>query len=221
MPQIKDIEITKITAGDSDLLVMQNPETGETYKITKANLLAGSSNGGGTPTPTETNFTYVRDGDTHGLFYFLGTQKNTIAWSNPYDNGLIVTASSVSGGSLFQLCDRADGNFYSGNYNNSWVNFRLDSGKLLCNRYSIKSRTDNGYFLRSWKLQGSDDGSTWVDLDVQTNNTTVNSPTTWLTLPVTATVGYSIFRLINTGNDSNGYNYLCLGEVELYGTYSA
>ncbi|BAZ70559.1 hypothetical protein NIES4106_53540 [Fischerella sp. NIES-4106] len=41
MPQIKDIAILKNVAEDDDLLVMQNPTTGETYKITKADLLAG------------------------------------------------------------------------------------------------------------------------------------------------------------------------------------
>jgi hypothetical protein len=40
MTQIKDIAITKIIAEDSDFLLMQNPTTGETYKITKADLLA-------------------------------------------------------------------------------------------------------------------------------------------------------------------------------------
>jgi hypothetical protein len=40
MTQIKDLSITKIVAEDSDFLVMQSPLTGETYKITKANLLA-------------------------------------------------------------------------------------------------------------------------------------------------------------------------------------
>lgn len=44
MPQIRDLSITKTVAADSDFLLMQSPESGETYKITKANLLAGLSN---------------------------------------------------------------------------------------------------------------------------------------------------------------------------------
>lgn len=41
--QIKDIAIIKTIAQDSDFLLMQNPSTGETYRITKANLLANFS----------------------------------------------------------------------------------------------------------------------------------------------------------------------------------
>ncbi|MEH2331568.1 discoidin domain-containing protein [Nostoc sp.] len=46
MSQIKDIAITKIVANDSDFLVMQSP-SGETYKITRANFLAGLFSGVG------------------------------------------------------------------------------------------------------------------------------------------------------------------------------
>lgn len=53
MPQIKDIAITKTVAADTDFLIMQNPITGETYKITKASLLAGVSSAGGGSTPTD------------------------------------------------------------------------------------------------------------------------------------------------------------------------
>ncbi|MEH2390045.1 MAG: hypothetical protein V7K14_30630 [Nostoc sp.] len=42
--EIKDIPITKTIAADSDFLIMQSP-AGEAYKITKANLLVGSSSG--------------------------------------------------------------------------------------------------------------------------------------------------------------------------------
>lgn len=41
MTNIKDLSITKTVAGDSDLLVLQNQSTSETYKITKANFVAG------------------------------------------------------------------------------------------------------------------------------------------------------------------------------------
>lgn len=56
MPQIKDIAITKVIAENSDFLVMQNATTGETYKITKADLLAGFTS---TPTPTPALPTYI------------------------------------------------------------------------------------------------------------------------------------------------------------------
>ncbi|MCC5619252.1 hypothetical protein LC605_30110 [Nostoc sp. CHAB 5836] len=51
MPQIKDIAITKAIASDSDLLPMQSP-SGETYIITKANLLKGLSSESGSISKT-------------------------------------------------------------------------------------------------------------------------------------------------------------------------
>ncbi|MEA5601072.1 LamG domain-containing protein [Nostoc sp. UHCC 0252] len=41
LKQIKDIGITKTSAENGDFLLLQNPSTSETYKITKENLLAG------------------------------------------------------------------------------------------------------------------------------------------------------------------------------------
>jgi hypothetical protein len=43
LKQIKDIAIIKTAAENSDFLLMQNPITGETYRITKTNLLSGFS----------------------------------------------------------------------------------------------------------------------------------------------------------------------------------
>lgn len=50
MPQYKDFAIQKTAAESTDILLLQNPITGETYKITKGDFLAGLSSGGGSPT---------------------------------------------------------------------------------------------------------------------------------------------------------------------------
>ncbi|MEH2146251.1 hypothetical protein [Nostoc sp.] len=50
MTQIKDFAITKTVAEDGDFLLMQNPTTGETYKITRSDFLAGLSSIGNTGT---------------------------------------------------------------------------------------------------------------------------------------------------------------------------
>ncbi|MCL6750063.1 hypothetical protein KBT16_03355 [Nostoc sp. CCCryo 231-06] len=199
--------------------------TGTTYKITKANLLAGLSNDTGSSSTGNTGgvtLSFVSNGDANGLFYYLGRQKNTTAWSNPHGNGLTVSASAVDNGSVDQLCNRIGNDFWTPSVPNSWVSFYILSGKLNCRHYSIKSReTHTDYYPRNWKLQGSNDNSNWVDLDTQSNNAGLSSPAQWLSLPVTATNDYySYFRILNTGVSSSNYYHLCLGEVELYGSYA-
>ncbi|QHG15809.1 discoidin domain-containing protein [Nostoc sp. ATCC 53789] len=221
MVQIKDLAITKTSAEDTDLFVLQNPTTGETYSITKADLFSGLSSGGGSGTD-ETALTYSSNGDDNGLFYYLGTNGKTTFWVNPATtSALIVTASSTEGGSPVGLSDRSASEYYSNISANNWIKYQIDTGKKLkCNYYSIRSRANNvDYYPRNWILQGSNDGSTWTDLDTQVNNTTISSISQWLSLPVTSTTAYSYFRLLQNGVDSSGVGYLCLGEIELYGLY--
>ncbi|MEH1801386.1 MAG: discoidin domain-containing protein [Nostoc sp.] len=198
------------------------------YKITKTDLLAGLSNGGDDSnsgdnsgsSSTNTTLNFVSSGDNKGLFYYLGTNKLTSPWNNPSIDSLNITASAVENGTVSLLVDRQDSEFWTPSVVNNWVSFHLTTGKLICNYYSIKTRKANvDYYPRNWKLQGSNDGSTWNDLDNQINNTNLTAISQWLSLPVTTSVSYSYFRLLTTGANSSGYYHLCLGEVELYGSY--
>ncbi|WP_373525089.1 hypothetical protein [Nostoc sp.] len=220
MTQIKDFPI-KTTAENGDFLTLQNPTTGLTYSIQMSDFLKGVTTGSPTP-PASTNLTYATSGDTNGLFYYLGTEKKTQSWVNPINKGLIVSASSVASGSLESLVNRDESQFYTSNSPNSWVSFSTGSGKLKSNGYSIRVRNSNLYYPRNWKLRGSNDnGSSWADLDIQANNTTLDTASEWLFLPVTPSISYSLFQILNYGLDSEGHNYFCLGEVELYGEYQA
>ncbi|MEH1853443.1 MAG: discoidin domain-containing protein [Nostoc sp.] len=210
---------TRTTAIDGDYVFMIDASTNIPYRITKANLLAGLSSGGSGGSNVSLN--YVSDGDTNGLFYYLGSSKKTTAWVNPSGGGVIISASSTESGVLSSLTDRASSEWFSNINANNWVQFQLVSCKLQCSKYSIKTRANNvDYYPRNWQLQGSNDGTTWDVIDSQVNNTALNSVSQWLTLSVTSTTAYSYFRILQNGNDSSGTGYLCLGEVELYGTYS-
>ena len=221
--QIKDFAITKTTADNDDFLILQNPTTGETYKITKADFLAGLSSGSSGGGTSGVPLSFLSSGDTNGLFYYLGTEKLTVSFSSPSERGVTLTANGVAYGSPTAVVDRSDGSFFfpPESQNGSWVVFHLTEGALKCNYYSIKTRVGyGGYYPRNWKFQGSTDGNTWIDLDIQNENQTLNSDGQWLSLPVsTNTSSYNYFRLITTGNDSSGAKLLVLNEVELYGTY--
>lgn len=218
--QIKDYPL--ITSLADDDLILVETASDNAFKSVKASTLktycgvattsSGSSGG---------SFNYVYNGDANGLFYYLGTNKGITAWSSPAGNTLIVTASSVGYGDPYYLVNRSGDKFWTNSQTNSWVQFHIGSGKLNCNYYSIKSRTnDDGHFPRTWKLQGSNDQSNWSDLDTQINNQTLVSAGQWLSLPVTVSGSFSSFRLLQNGQNSSSYDYLCLDEVELYGVYT-
>ncbi|MBD2508284.1 discoidin domain-containing protein [Nostoc muscorum FACHB-395] len=218
MSQIKDLSIVKTVAEDTDYFVLQNPMTGETYRITKADLFAGLSVGGAS---SDHQCSYVSDGDTNGLFYYLGRQQNTVTWANPSGNGITFSASGVENGSLSQLSDRANSDFWTPSANNSYVGFHIDVGTLKCNRYSIKSRSSNAdYYPRNWQFQASVNGSNWVYLHSHTNDTALNDVNQWASWEIESSLGFSYFRLQTTGVNSSGYYHLCLSEIELYGTFT-
>ena len=221
----------KTVAANNDYFIGIDVD-GLLYRISKADLLAGltsssgsggsgsGGSGSGSSGSSGSSRTFANSGDNNGLFYYLGTSLGTLPWSNPSGNGLIISASAVESGTLSLLVDKQGSQFWTPSVANNWVSFSLTKGKLTCNYYSIKSRiSDVDYYPRNWKLQGSNDNSSWTDLDTQTNNASLNSIDQWLSLPVTTADSYSSFRLLTTGVNSSNYYHLCLGKVELYGLY--
>ncbi|MGC8711057.1 MAG: discoidin domain-containing protein [Leptodesmis sp.] len=176
--------------------------------------------------------TYSSDGDTNGLFYLLGTNMGMQPWANPAQNSntdtnysnnykILLSASSISG-NLSDFTDRATSSSYtSTNTVGQWV--KVDIGgfrSLSCNKYSIRHYTSSSNYPRNWKLQGSNDNSTWTDLDVRSSDTTINAANAWGTFTCNQGVNTAFrwFRILNNGLTSSGTYYICLGEWELYGT---
>lgn len=194
----------------------------------KINLLSSSSTGSNSQTtaPRGKSLSFVSAGDTNGVFYWLGTQQLTQDYVNPGTNGTLVFSSSSSLASTtqaFNLADRGSAVAHTNDEANAF--FQVD---LLANRslvltcYTFKGRDDsagtNYHHPRNWKFQGSNDASTWTDLDTQTNNATIDSKV-WFTKQVlNQSIGYRYFRFLQTGPNSTGAYYLTGGEMELYGT---
>lgn len=172
------------------------------------------------------NLTYVSNGDTNGLVYYLGTNNLTTTFSNPHPSKLSISASSnLSGGtSVPDILSRLVGGnlYYSANVVNESITVTLVNNTINLTHYSIRTRNDqNNNQLRSWKLQGSNNNSTYVDLDIKTNNTTIVGINTWHTFPIPSSTFYKYIKLINTGVDSSGSNFfLCIGGLEFYGQLS-
>jgi len=72
--------------------------------------------------------------------------------------------------------------------------------------------------LRNWSLQGSNDGKNWTLLKKHVNDNTLNSNFGTASWPVKeATRNFRHFRVLQTGHNSSGNNFLSLSGFELYG----
>jgi hypothetical protein len=183
------------------------------------------------PPTTGTNLTYVSDGDANGLFYWLGTNRNTTAWSNPAGGSLLsALASTQLNGTVSELSDRLDSNFYTDQLPNQWVAWALGGGVTMSvGKYTIRSRNfDTNHLPRNWVLEGTNtvgtfdiagvNAATWTAIDTRSNDNTLINGNQYYTLTVNGSIAaYSYLRLRQSGLNSTGGLYFTPAELEFYG----
>ncbi len=162
--------------------------------------------------------------DDDGILYFLGTTDTNydpVAWSNPYYYRIGVTSNpsnwidanylNRSTDLLNRLPDQAD----------AYIDFDFYTAQIRPISYLLQHDGTTGGYLRNWKLQGSNDTTTWVDLDTRSSNATLNSANAWghFTCNGGNTAFYRYLRLLQTGLNSSGNNQLALAEIEFYGIF--
>jgi hypothetical protein len=169
-----------------------------------------------------------------GILHLLGTAFGNRAWTNPM-NGQHLRAlrSSINSGSDTDLTDRAASSGYQTNSEaNAWIVVDLGQGNdLKLGSYSIDHRNFNSdEALRSWVIEGTNNvgawtvagvnAATWTIFDTQTGNATLTAAGQKANfVPATSPTGYyRYYRLRQTGVNSSGNQFLCIGELELYGT---
>eukprot|EP00850_Spirogloea_muscicola_P000505 SM000002S05585 [mRNA] locus=s2:1003094:1008237:+ [translate_table: standard] len=176
---------------------------------------------------------YICDGDQNGVCYYAGTSYGRHSWMNPVlIKNLTIAASSppsrytdpktlVSG--HFQ-CTSFAGQCHEDNRTTSW--WKVDLGaehQLICNYYTVRQDGSTNY-MRSWCLQGSVDGETWINLRMHEGDTTMCRPgqySSWPVFGAQALLPYRILRiklLAPTTSVSNPY-HLSLCSLELYGFF--
>lgn len=184
-------------------------------------------------TGSVTTLTFVSNGDTNGLFHWLGTSLGTVAWSNPAGGSLLAAlASSVAVGAVALLSNRVIDEFYTSTIPNQWIAWDLKAGNQLgVSKYTLRSRSAPQHFLRNWVLEGTNtvstfdvaglNAATWAAIDTRNNDATLTTASQYYTLTVNgSTAAYRYLRLRQTGVNSDGDNYLTLGEIEFYGNYT-
>ena len=112
------------------------------------------------------------------------------------------------------------GDLYTDNQPDSWFSFDLGARRsLIPNHYCLRHRSPNGnHVMRSWRFEGSNDGSSWITLRTHQDDTTVpakaNAVGAW---SIATGAGFRYFRLYQTGKNSNDNDHLMCSNIEIYG----
>eukprot|EP00887_Chlorella_sp_A99_P006709 scaffold3.g6709.t1 len=176
---------------------------------------------------------YMYDGDHNGVCWFLGTAYGTQQWVNPMTAGRLQARASspacrgtdpralVSG--AFLRTNFAGPRLEGGQPSSWWL---LDLGgdhSLIANYYTLR-HDGSSDFLRSWILQGSNDGAAWTDLRRHLNDVTLSLPGQYASWPVTShasAVPYRLFRVLLAAPSPEAANprHVSLSGLELYGYF--
>ncbi|KAA3641177.1 MAG: hypothetical protein DWP92_01640 [Armatimonadetes bacterium] len=163
---------------------------------------------------------WTSDGN-NGIFDFLGKDKDTTSWAHPETTrGYVTTSQSttnvhVSANALNQA---TNGSLTNNAFDQWWkADFGASAG-VKVTRIGIKGWSATGTIPRNYYILGSVDGKSWEIL----YKTVATGPIGdgWYTEAVTNPTTFRYIKVLNYGLDSYGANYLCLGEVELWGTYN-
>jgi hypothetical protein len=174
-------------------------------------------------------FTYVSDGDTNGLVYYLGTAELTTAFANPQVNGYMnaFAASTFSGYPITNTTDRQISEYDSDGTLPAWCVYDFIDKSIAVTKYTLRNRSLNtSLLLTNWVLEGSNslsaltvagaNAATWTTIDTRNNDTTFTFVNQYYTITPnassTASYRYLRLRMVGTSNP-----YLIFGEIEFYG----
>jgi hypothetical protein len=139
-------------------------------------------------------------------------------------NIVSITASSIPNSQSYPLRHIADFSnqsyFLMKNEANSWICYDFKDMQIKVTHYSIRSRRDgNDSHLRSWTLEGSQDGLILVKIDDRTNDTSLSSQGAISSFSISESVQteFRMIRLRQTGKNSSGYDQLVVNAVEFFG----
>lgn len=175
--------------------------------------------------PPPIDLTYSSNGDTNGLFYYIGTDALSSGWVNPITSGAVISSASTywpdsAYSTPSVTVDRGASAlpFHSGGgYTDNWLMY--DLGALIQMKvtdYTILGRSDATLpMLRVWNLEGSNDGSSWSVIDSRVD--AQQEQNVWGYYSVSGSTKYRYLRIRSTGTQSGGDYSLCYGEIEFYG----
>jgi len=173
----------------------------------------------------EKRFIYVSDFDENGVMYWLGTRGKTKPYVNPCtDTSLVIATESHSqyGTGLVAFGRESGISNYAHQSNTNgtpmWFQIEFKSITVCPSYYSIRTDFNANHAIRNWKLEGSIDGKTWVNISIHNGDSkmpaTANSCASW---PVTVQKFFQFLRVTQTGPNSSGNIHFMMCGFEVYG----
>lgn len=157
--------------------------------------------------------------DKVGVFQYLAE----VAGGNPHLKQMVeVTSSSSISNRPYQVIDIGwVGRWKSNDEENSWIMFDFKKNHVKVSSYMIKTFGcgPGNYHLRSWILEGSDDGFRFEDISKYVDDDSLNGPSYAVIFQSHNFKPFRFIRLRQIGpNHGNDYD-LILNNVELYGYF--
>lgn len=169
-------------------------------------------------------YVYTKDFDANGIVYALSTAHGTKPWRNACEAGLIdVRASTVSSDSLppSAVVGTETIRFVTRSLPSSWVIIDFKELLITPSCYTLRHySTWDVEALRHWRLEGSLNGSRWTTLREHVDDTSLNFKGATASWNLQCSTPYHMFRILQTGLNSNGHQFLSLSGFEIYGKVS-
>jgi hypothetical protein len=105
--------------------------------------------------------------------------------------------------------------FHSNSAPNQWLCYDFKDRRIEMAGYSIAAHTS--YLLRSWVVEGSDDGQSWTVVDERKDNKDADSNHPIATFSVDRRMKCRYIRVRQTGKCSSNSDYLILYGFEVFG----
>ena len=178
------------------------------------------------PSSAGQHFVYQHDLDHNGVVYAIATYNHTQPWRNAADAHLVSLSSSPlldASAPLSSLVGPEVVRCVTQPRQGSWIAIDLLDKTVLLTAYTLRHYSSwDTEALRHWRLEGSVDGERWTLLREHVNDESLNAKgkaVTWIidvNVPGCARA-YRMFRVTQTGENSNKHHYLACSGWELYG----
>ena len=84
--------------------------------------------------------------------------------------------------------------------------------------YTFITRNYNiDHFPKNWKVEGANDGINWQYIDHETDQSDLSQLSVMKTYKVKSPGRYKYFKFEHNGTNSRGFNFFCLGKVDIFG----
>jgi len=170
---------------------------------------------------TTLSFVFSENFDQNGILYWLGTNAKTMRWRNPCGGGEVRILSSgldPSSADPSTIAGRVAVRCVTIPMDYAWFIIDFLHRKIKPTHYMLRHYMSfDTEALRNWNFEGSNNGKDWELIRQHKDDYSLKTKGQCYTWNVGAPNFYSIFRIIQTGLNSNQHKYLALGGFEIYG----